>query len=199
MLSLATSTPALRTDPPPAVARGAWLSLGLAWLFWEPWPEVDEQRHWACFLSLPTPDPPPSVLAFLILFFLPKKQSWYQVFRGRKSLPHPRPGRKGRGWLLAAAGTAEGAAAEHRREVSSEFPGPLVPFSALVGPHALLHSRSPGCFLTLPGFPGCPLLRWGSLLGALCPRVTRDGSIASCPFSLPIKVRSDKYVTYILW
>lgn len=59
MLSLATSTPALRTDPPPAVARGAWLSLGLAWLFREPWPEVDEQRHWACFLSLPTPDPPP--------------------------------------------------------------------------------------------------------------------------------------------
>lgn len=60
MLSLAASTPALRTDFPPAAARGAWLSLGLACLFREPWPEVDEQRHWACFLSLPTPSPTPN-------------------------------------------------------------------------------------------------------------------------------------------
>lgn len=48
--------------------------------------------------------------------------------------------------MLAEPRTAEGAPGEHGREVSSGSPGPLVPFPAPAGPHALLKSLRPDCF-----------------------------------------------------
>ena len=76
---------------------------------------------------------------------MPEKQSWYQVFRGRKSLPCPPPGRQS--WGCGLRPGLQRGLWERRVQAGGELwflVHRLVPFSALVCPCPTPNSCGPG-------------------------------------------------------